>query len=102
MTQYRARRTTIPIRDAFGRWREPTLDEILSDPIVEAVMRADSVDRNALEVMLQTIAQERQASDLARLAASGCVCPESGVIIRRDFSALWSMIIRTMHCSNSI
>jgi hypothetical protein len=83
MTQYHERRTAIPIREAFGRWREPTLDEILSDPIVEAVMRADSVDRTALEDMLQTIAQERQAS-------------------RRDFSTLWSMIIRTTHCSNSI
>ena len=80
MTQYPAHRTTIPIREAFGRWHEPTLDEILSDPIVEAVMRADTVDRAALEDLLQNIAQKRQASHLARLAASGCGCPGSGVI----------------------
>ena len=80
MTQYPAHRTTIPIREAFGHWREPTLDEILSDPIVEAVMRADCVDRNALEAMLQTIAQERQVSHLTRVAASECGCREAGVI----------------------
>jgi hypothetical protein len=68
MTHYCARRR-IPIRETADHWREPTLDEILSDSIAEAVMRADSVDRNALDAMLRDIAQHIQASHLTRLAA---------------------------------
>lgn len=46
----------IPIRqDAI--FHEPTLDEILADPITRAVMRADRVDLNRLGVMLQDIAE---------------------------------------------
>jgi hypothetical protein len=37
--------------------REPTLSEILSDPIVEAVMKADRVDRAALERELRNLRQ---------------------------------------------
>jgi hypothetical protein len=36
-------------------FREPTLDETLSDPIVQAVMRADGVDALELEAMLMSI-----------------------------------------------
>jgi hypothetical protein len=37
--------------------REPTLEEILSDPIVTALMRADSVDPRELGAMLGRIAE---------------------------------------------
>ena len=37
--------------------REPTLNEILSDPVVRAVMEADGVNRHELEVMLRRVAQ---------------------------------------------
>ena len=37
------------------RQREPTLKEILSDPIVTALMRADGVDPFELEAMLTRI-----------------------------------------------
>jgi hypothetical protein len=33
--------------------REPTLEEILSDPLTRAVMEADGVDRHQLEAMLR-------------------------------------------------
>jgi hypothetical protein len=55
-------KTVIPIREEFGRFREPTLQDILSDPIVEAVMRADSVDPGRLNDMLGWIADELQAN----------------------------------------
>jgi hypothetical protein len=62
MTRYSAMRKVVPIREEFGRFREPTLQEILSDPIVEAVMRADSVDPGRLTDMLGWIADELQAN----------------------------------------
>jgi hypothetical protein len=37
---------------------EPTLEEILSDPIVTAVMEADAVDPRELDAMLSRIAHE--------------------------------------------
>jgi hypothetical protein len=36
---------------------EPTVDEILSDEIVQAMMAADRVDRDALRAMLTMVAQ---------------------------------------------
>jgi hypothetical protein len=48
----------IPIRqDGFG---EPTLEEILSDPITQAVMQADAVDARQLESCLLRVQQVRQ------------------------------------------
>jgi hypothetical protein len=41
------------------RHREPTLDEMLSDPIVRSLMRADGVDRMGLEIMVRHIAAEQ-------------------------------------------
>jgi hypothetical protein len=40
------------------RWchREPTLEEILSDPIFKAMMDADGVDPEELEAMLRAVA----------------------------------------------
>ena len=45
---------------AFGRKiaavREPTIAELLSDPIVNAIMAADRVDPSALEAELRSVA----------------------------------------------
>ena len=49
-------RTVIPIRE-FASHREPMLEEILSDPIIKAVMRADRVDAAKLRTMLGRIAE---------------------------------------------
>jgi hypothetical protein len=40
--------------------REPTLEEILSDPTVRAVMAADAVDPRELEAMLEAVARTRE------------------------------------------
>jgi len=37
--------------------REPTLNEMLSDPLIEIVMRADGVDPQALRPMLCEVAR---------------------------------------------
>jgi hypothetical protein len=50
-------RMVIPIREHVDSYREPTLAEILSDCIVEAVMKADGVDPTQLSVMLGKIAR---------------------------------------------
>jgi hypothetical protein len=57
MTARTATARVIPIRDGSGVFREPTLEEILSDPIVEAVMRADGVDPDELGAMLGNMAR---------------------------------------------
>jgi hypothetical protein len=47
-------------------YREPTLDELLSDPIVSALMQADSVDRRELRAMLRNIAEGLRRNDQPR------------------------------------
>ena len=43
-------------------WRhEIDLKDMLSDPIVQAVMRADGVDRSELDALLASIARARRA-----------------------------------------
>jgi hypothetical protein len=37
---------------------DPTLDELLRDPLTQAVMRADRVDSPKLEAMLRSLARE--------------------------------------------
>jgi hypothetical protein len=37
--------------------REPALEEILSDPIVEALMRADGFDRRSLYALLERVVE---------------------------------------------
>jgi len=39
--------------------REPTLDDMLSESIVEAMMRADGVDPHELKELLRRIARSR-------------------------------------------
>jgi hypothetical protein len=40
--------------------REPTLEEILSEPIVRAMMKADSVEPHDLTEMLRRVARRRR------------------------------------------
>jgi hypothetical protein len=37
----------------MSRWHEPTLKELLSEPIIRALMDADGVDPEDLEAMLR-------------------------------------------------
>ena len=61
----------IPIREEQGFYREPTLAEIMSDSIVEAVMRADAVDSDELHRMLGQIAGALRARSPVRPASIG-------------------------------
>ena len=46
-------------RKDLARWfREPTISEILSDSLVQAVMEADGVDPQVLEFELRTLAEQ--------------------------------------------
>jgi hypothetical protein len=47
--------------------REPTLEEILADSIVRAVMEADGVDPDALEAMLKEVGRNVSLARHARL-----------------------------------
>jgi hypothetical protein len=48
-------------------FREPTLTEMLSDPIVSALMKADGVDSGELEAMLREIAAAQSGDWWKRL-----------------------------------
>jgi hypothetical protein len=78
----RRRTIIIPIRqDGFG---EPTLEDILSDPITEAVMRADAVDVGQLAIMLHNVAQARRpAAQTAAPVLESKKCNRSGLSERR-------------------
>ena len=39
---------------------EPTLDEMLSDPVIEAVMEADGVDPGEVETLLRRVRTARK------------------------------------------
>jgi hypothetical protein len=45
-----------------ARDQDPTLNDMLSDPIVEAMMQADRVDRRALQALLREVAQTRRVA----------------------------------------
>jgi hypothetical protein len=47
---------------------EPTISEILSDPIVRALMDADGVDPGELEAALRSVAANRAPPQSARTA----------------------------------
>ncbi len=78
----RRRTIIIPIRqDGFG---EPTLEDILSDPITEAVMRADAVDVGQLAIMLHNVAKARRpAAQTAAPVLESKKCNRSGLSERR-------------------
>jgi hypothetical protein len=50
---------------------EPTLEEILSDPIIEAVMQADAVHPRELDAMLRLIARGLNAAEREGLMLAG-------------------------------
>jgi hypothetical protein len=50
-------------------WREPSLEDILSDPITQAVISADGVDAGELDAMLRCVAQKRRTAELSAAAA---------------------------------
>lgn len=55
--------TVIPIREsARTSYREPTLAEMLSDPVVAAVMQADGVDPDEFVAMLDRTARSLRAA----------------------------------------
>ena len=62
----------IPIHVESGPYREPTLEEMLSDSIVQAVMQADSVNPEELRALLGNVAHTR------RLAAGADLTLRSG------------------------
>jgi hypothetical protein len=62
MKPYQPGIVRIQIREERGPYREPTLEEMLSDPIVEAMMRADAVDPDELDAMLGRIARTLRAA----------------------------------------
>ena len=43
-------------------WREPSLEDILSDPITQAVIGADGVDMGELDAMLRRVAHKRRSA----------------------------------------
>jgi hypothetical protein len=43
-------------------WREPSLEDILSDPITQAVISADGVDANELDAMLRRVEHKRRSA----------------------------------------
>lgn len=61
---------------------EPTLEEILSDPIVEAVMLADDVDPDELDAMFDEIAHRLKAADGDTRALTGTAerCCEQNIV----------------------
>jgi hypothetical protein len=69
MKPYQPATVRIPIREERAAYREPTLDEILSDSIVEAVMQADAVDPDELGVMLGRVARALRAAAVRRASA---------------------------------
>jgi hypothetical protein len=66
------------------RDREPTLDEMLSDPIVRSLMTADGVDRMGLEVMMRHMAAEHAGAWWKEFR----VPQTSPDLIERDFASL--------------
>ena len=57
--------------EPFVWFREPTMDEMLSDPIVRAVMAADNVDPNALERRLMSVAAMLASAECADRSLRG-------------------------------
>lgn len=70
MKPYKPAPVRIPIREERDCYCEPTLDEILSDSIVEAVMQADAVDPGDLGAMLGRIARTLRAAAPVRRASA--------------------------------
>ena len=50
-------------------YREPSLEDMLADPIIQAVIDADGVDANELDAMLRGVAHERRSAERMASAA---------------------------------
>jgi hypothetical protein len=51
--------------------RDPTLAELLSDPIVKAIMKADGVSRRELEALIKKVVTQRMVDKLMRTPPRG-------------------------------
>lgn len=49
--------------------RDPTLSEMLSDPLIKLVMRADGVDPETLAPQLRAVARKLEGPGLERLSS---------------------------------
>jgi hypothetical protein len=47
---------------------EPSLAELVSDPLIGLLMKSDGVDRYSIEVLFERLAKERSTPDFCRLA----------------------------------
>jgi hypothetical protein len=52
-------------------WRDPTIAELLSDPLVKAMMKADGVSRRKLEELVNKVMAQRMANKLIRSTPRG-------------------------------
>ena len=66
-----SQQTSRPCGEPLVWFREPTMDEMLSDPIVRAVMAADNVDPNALERRLMSVAAMLASAECADRSLRG-------------------------------
>ena len=48
---------------------EPSLAELVSDPLISLLMKSDGVDRRSIEVLFERLAEARATPDFCRLAA---------------------------------
>jgi hypothetical protein len=60
---------TFPLRQAFRPDREPSLDELIDDPVTQTVMRRDGVSREALVKMLESARNRILAPSMTRCCA---------------------------------
>jgi hypothetical protein len=75
---------------------DPTLDELLGDPITQAIMHADRVDPAKLEAMLRSLA--RAVAGRSRTSAVGPLSRPVGAS-RDTTTCCWSGPgIRSQHC----
>jgi len=60
---------TFPLRQAFHPDREPSIAELVDDPVTQMVMRRDGVTREALVQMLESARSRILASSMRRCCA---------------------------------
>jgi hypothetical protein len=66
---------------------DPTLDQLLGDPITQALMTVDRVDPLALAAMLRSMAREISGRSDARVVARNAACRVSESHIRSQHAA---------------
>jgi hypothetical protein len=65
---------------------DPTLDELIGDPLTQAIMNADRVDRQKLEAMLRSLA--REIADRSGATTIGLRAADGGHLDRQAVRAL--------------